>query len=156
MGCAMIGMRLALILALFPAGLSACGGSTQPQMQSSMCDSETRKDVYVAGLSKEGTGMTVKLLQSDPAPPIRGTNDWTLEILDGSGQPVSGAMLTVTPVMPDHGHGTTAPTINEAGGGKYTVSKIYMYMAGLWQVTIDVKMPAAMAPSSVVYNICVN
>jgi hypothetical protein len=125
-------------------------------MQSSMCAMETRADTYAAGLSKADGTTTVKLLESNPAPPIRGQNDWTLEVLDGSGQPVSGAKITVTPFMPDHGHGTTKPTISEIGGGKYDAAAIYMYMPGLWQVTVDVTMPTGMTTSSVKFNICVD
>ena len=120
------------------------------------CSTDTRKDVYAAGMTKPAGTMTVKLVQSDPGPPIKGTNTLTVEVTDSSGAPVDGAKITVTPFMPDHGHGSSvAPQVAASGGGKYVVSDVYLVMAGLWRVTVSVQ--AGTAPQAdAVFNFCVD
>lgn len=119
-----------------PGGAS---GAPPPPMG---CAADTRKDVYTAGLSKPAGALNVKLVESRPGPPMKGTNAMTIEILDAAGQPVDGAMVTVTPWMPDHAHGSAVkPEITPAGGGKYEVDKVYLAMAGLWQIKVSVQPP---------------
>jgi len=104
------------------------------------CAADGRKDVYAPGLSKSAGTLSVRLLESNPGPPIKGTNTMTLEVVDAAGQPVDGATITVTPWMPDHAHGSAVkPVVTATGGGKYTVDEIYLAMAGLWQIKIGVQ-----------------
>jgi len=130
-------------------------GATTSATQTA-CSTDTRKDVYAAGMTKPAGPLTVKLLESDPGPPIKGTNNMTVEVTDASGAPVDGAKLTVTPFMPDHGHGSSVvPTVAASGGGKYVVSNVYLVMAGLWRVTFSVQ--AGTAPSAdAVFNFCLD
>jgi len=53
---------------------------------------------------------------------------------------VAGATVTVTPFMPDMGHGLDTPPVvteDDMGMGMYTATWTYT-MAGLWEVDIEV------------------
>lgn len=154
------GLLVAAALALFAA---ACGSSDDTTSSSSSgasgspttaCEKDTRKDIYTAGLAKQSAGLTVKIVESNPSPPQKGTNTMTLEIADAAGAPVDGATVAVTPWMPDHAHGSAlTPVATPMGGGRYAVSKIYYPMPGLWQVTVSVQTPGA-AAQEVTFNFC--
>ena len=158
-----------LILAPFAlvAGLllaSACsseepdsGSSSGGVGQSTGCAQDTRKDVYTAGLAKQNDAVSVKIVDSTPSPPKKGTNTMTLLIADPAGKPIDGATVSVTPYMPDHAHGSAVtPVVTAMGEGKYAVAKIYYPMPGLWKVTVTVQMsgPGAPAPQEVAFNFC--
>lgn len=129
------------------SGSSGSGPSTA-------CEKDTRKDVFTPGLEKQGAGFTVRIVESDPSPPKKGTNTMTLEIADAAGKAVDGATVAVTPWMPDHAHGSAlTPVATPLGGGRYAISKLYYPMPGLWQVTISVQMPGA-AAKDVAFNFC--
>jgi hypothetical protein len=138
-------------LALCKAANPDAGGSA------GACASDARKDVYTAGLSKQGAGLTVKIVDATPAPPAKGTNVMTLQVLDGAGKPLDGASVQVTPFMPDHGHGSAVPPVVTPAGsdGKYAVDKVYLAMAGLWQLTITVT-PAGGTRGEVVFSFCLD
>lgn len=133
------------------SGTSGSSGSSGAQ---TACEKDTRKDVYAAGIAKQSGGLTVKIVESNPSPPQKGTNTMTLEISDASGKPLDGATVAVTPWMPDHAHGSAlTPVATGMGGGRYAVTKIYYPMPGLWQVTVSVQMPGA-AAQEVTFNFC--
>jgi hypothetical protein len=143
------------------AALTACGHTPDPidtgVVADSLCAQDKRADVYMPGMVKMGTDVEVKLLDSNPAPPIKGTNDWRIEVDDASGHPMDGATIKVVPFMPDHGHGTSVtPTIAPLGQGDYSVSSVYLFMPGLWQVTIFITPQGQKTMTSVVYNFCVD
>lgn len=133
------------VAALFAA---ACGGTPPPDMMQteSLCDRDTRADTYVAGLAKTGTKMSVKLLDSDPGPPIKGVNKWMVEVRDETDTLMTGTQLTVTPFMPDHNHGSSVkPTITELSNGQYEIDNVYLFMPGLWEVRIVAPIPNDMS-----------
>lgn len=143
-----------LSMALLATVMAGCSGDddgdgsngTSGAPPATSCAADTRKDVYTAGLSKPAGTLNVKLVESRPGPPIKGTNAMTIEIRDAAGQPVDGAMVTVTPWMPDHAHGSAVkPEVTPAGEGKYEIEKVYLAMAGLWQIKIAVQ-PAGGGP----------
>ena len=124
----------ALVLPAF-----ACSSDDDPGNDTVDCDDEPRADTYTAGMSKMGeNGVEFVLVSSDPTPPDRGDNNWTLQVLDNSA-PADGLTLDVVPFMPDHGHGT--PKIAEiapAGSdGMYDVTTVNLWMPGLWEVTVS-------------------
>ena len=122
------------------ASSSSTGASTTVPTTSAACAADTRKDVYVAGLTKNAGTMSVKLMSASPSPPSTGVNTLSLELLDATGAAIDGATLTVTPWMPDHAHGSSVKAgVVPAGGGMYTVSNVYLVMAGLWQVKVSVQ-----------------
>jgi hypothetical protein len=154
---------LALALASAPVALAACGDDSSSTSSSgtsgtqTACQKDTRKDAYASGLAKSGASFTVKLLDAQPAPPSKGTNTMTVQVLDASGKPVDGASVTLVPFMPDHGHGSAvAPIVKGLGAdGKYTIEKVYLAMAGLWELRFNVQAPGA-ASSDVTFSFCLD
>jgi hypothetical protein len=122
------------------------------------CTDDPRAEHYVAGMQKTGPKglVSVTLVSSDPGPPIKGTNTWTVLVTDGGKVPQSGAALKVNPFMPDHGHGSPAkPVIMPLGDvGQYKVAPLYLFMAGLWEVTLNVTTTAGMQ-DAVVFRFCI-
>jgi hypothetical protein len=119
------------------------------------CIGDPRVDTYSANLEKTSVaGMKVKIHTADPAPPANGVNDWLLTITDANGQPIDNAALTVTPFMPDHGHGTSVvPEITPQSGGTYDVNPLYLFMPGVWRVTISVQSNGS--TDSVAFFFCI-
>ena len=127
-------------LALSLAGCSSDSGSDFADAGFN-CDLETRDDTYSMGMSKPGTaGYQVVLMDSTPAPPAKGNNDWQLQIVDDTGAPADGMDVTVTPFMPDHNHGTPIESeVTPTGSnGEYSVTPVNLWMPGLWRVTVDI------------------
>ncbi len=170
----MIGMwprraPLAALAGLALAALGACGDDTSPPPSGGgadagpvdsgvavTCQNDGRVDTYVANLSKASPSGAVKvtLVSSDPGPPGRGTNAWVLKVTDGAGAPISNAALAVTPFMPDHGHGTSVkPTITAGPDGRYDIVNVYLFMPGVWRVTVAV--PGAGGTETATFFFCV-
>lgn len=137
-------MRLvALSLAsLVLAPLVACG-SDAPDDEVVNCDLETTTDDFVVGLTKSGDQgiFEFSLMSFTPAPPSAGENAWNLKVMStgASAAPVIDAVMDVIPFMPKHQHGpgedpVIAPATN---AGEYDVSKINLWMPGIWEVTIE-------------------
>jgi len=105
-----------------------------------ICESEERDLPYEAGMSVEGDSslFTVALDSADPAPPDLDENDWILSVSDAAGSPVEGCLLTATPWMPDHGHGSNNPESTDEGGGSYSIVGLDFIMAGYWEVGVQV------------------
>jgi hypothetical protein len=121
------------------------------------CASDPRADTYSPGLTKLGQAKVFQfvLVSADPAPPATYQNTWVLKIEDAAGNPVTGAAITsVTPFMPDHGHGTSIPQIVPNADGTITVSSVYLFMAGLWRTTIVAQSGTAM--DSAMFWFCVS
>jgi hypothetical protein len=153
-------------LMLAAALAAGCGGqndAVDPSVDGSAllysCATETRAVPYTANLSRPSLSgqSTAILVKSDPAPPVKGTNDWTLKILDASGAPESGLTIRASPFMPDHGHGPSVlPVVTPVSGqaGTYLASPVYLFMAGYWEVTFTWQ-PATGAQESAVFPICI-
>jgi hypothetical protein len=120
------------------------------------CQTDSRAQTYSANMVQKGQSgvFQLALASADPAPPARGTNTWTVRVLDASGAPVTGATLDVKPFMPDHGHGTSiVATITANPDGTFGVTPLYLFMPGLWQMTFGVH--AGSQNDSVVFSFCV-
>jgi hypothetical protein len=132
-------------------------GTSSTSGTASACATDTRKDVYTAGLAKQTSGaLSVKLMQASPAPPAKQSNALTFQVTDAAGKPVDGATLSVTPFMPDHGHGSSVkPTVTPMGGGTYDVANVYLPMPGLWRLTVTVQMPNV-AAQDVAFSFCID
>src|SRR5262245_50012494 len=159
--------RGALVLALAAGSVFGCNSSTMSPITSTdsgaafySCDTEMRPH-YGTGdgglhqaASKAGTYMAV-IQTVSPDPAIKGTDTMTVQIVDGTGAPVDGLTMKATPYMPDHTHGTSVKAVVTAGGGgMYTITPLYLYMAGYWEITLDLT-PATGTPDSVVLPICI-
>ena len=131
---------------------SACRSSAADSMDASVdaatsdaqivhCETDPRVVAYAANLTRASASgaLNVSLVSADPAPPARFTNTWTVTLSDAAHTPIVGAALHVVPYMPDHGHGTSiVPTITPNADGTYTVSNLYLFMAGVWRIRFDV------------------
>lgn len=132
-------MRLGLSLVLLGC---ACGSSTSTDAGTLVgCESDPRVLAWSDGLSltSSQSQFHAKLVTASPAPPARGTNQWVLELTTPSGAPLEGATVQVVPFMPDHGHGTSVKAqVQELGAGRYQVETLYLFMPGVWRVSVQV------------------
>src|SRR4051812_42529725 len=65
--------------------------STSGAGQVSLCDSDPRVQTYALGLeskAQDGT-VAVRFVDAQPAPPSKGNNTWTVEVVDAHGNPVN-------------------------------------------------------------------
>ncbi len=68
-----------------------------------------------------------------------GVNAADIIIHDRNDREVVGADITITPWMPEMGHGVfTPPNITERGGGLYRVEDVTLVMGGLWEMRIEI------------------
>lgn len=119
------------------AGIGGAGGAGG--FATIVCADETRAIPYRAGIEVTSElGLHVALLQSRPTPRV-GNLTWTLQVLDGDGEPVLGATVKVSPFMPDHHHGSPLiPAVAEQGQGVYVAKPINLTMPGYWHTTVRV------------------
>lgn len=151
-------MRVFAFLALCASlvVLAGCPADHDDHEGAKGCAADARKDIYTQGLSKSAGSYSVRLMEATPAPPVKGNNVMTIEVVDASNMPVDGATIAVTPWMPDHAHGSAVrPEVVPAGGGRYTVNKIYLPMPGLWEIKISVARVGA-TPQEAAFNFCVD
>jgi hypothetical protein len=110
------------------------------------CVGDPRGDVFAQGMTKMGFGsrLQLRLLSAQPGPPIKGTNTWTVEVDDPTGAAQAGAIVKVSTYMPDHGHSSPVAAVAtaQAAPGQFQVTPLYFFMAGLWQISLDVTTSA--------------
>jgi len=69
-----------------------------------------------------------------------GVNEIDFIVHDIEHRDIEGATVTVTPWMPEMGHGAFSPNeVTEKGGGLYSVSNLVMVMGGHWEIRVDIK-----------------
>ena len=161
-------MRTALLrlaLACCTATSVSCSSSTtvdQPTDAATdaatLCATDPRTTAFHAGISaksSKGT-FTVAIVDATPAPPARDDNSWNLALTDATGAPLSVATLTVKTFMPDHGHGSSiVPVVTPlAAKGSYSLSKLNLFMPGVWQITFVVSA-ADGTTDTAVFTFCV-
>ena len=149
-----------MAVATIPLLLAACddGESSDDAMNDDgstarACDDEERDDFSI-GVERAGTSLTLAIHDAMPSDPIRGDNAWTVAISkDGEMQP--GAAIEVKPWMPDHGHGTPVKIeITDMGEGQYMLDPLNLFMAGLWEVHLDVTLEDG-TNEELVFHACV-
>lgn len=121
------------------------------------CESETRAIAFATGVERmsDGGGYRARVTSAMPGVPTKGTDTWTVTILDAGGSPVDDALTKVVPFMPDHNHGTSVKAaVTANGGGGYTITPLYFFMAGYWEVTLTLQ-PATGTADSVMFPVCV-
>lgn len=130
-------------------------GSETSETEGSDCAAETRDDAFAVGLSKSGSLVTATFVSSDPAPPIKGDNTWVLDFTDAQGMPLADLEMVVTPMMPDHGHGTpiNAVVTPTDTAGRYEVTPVNLFMAGFWEITFDITV--AGQADALMFGFCV-
>jgi hypothetical protein len=159
-------LRLPLLAALPCLALAGCGDDhgddhgDHPDANID-CSMETRATPYMAGMIEQGDTVKVALVSSDPAPPGRGDNAWTIQVMDADDQPLDGLTITmdsnVDVFMVDHGHGTPKqPVITPVGSnGEYTLDPINLWMPGYWEVTPHISDGADL-DDEVTFKICID
>ena len=121
------------------------------------CASDSRVQAYAPGMSvHDGAGdREYVLTAANPAPPARGTNTWTVKVLDATGQPMPDLQLDAAAFMPEHGHGSdVVPQVGSNGDGTYSVGPLYFFMPGVWRVTLSDSDGGA-ATESGVFFLCI-
>jgi hypothetical protein len=92
-------------------------------------------DSYRANLSKAGSDgkLTFTLVKSDNAPPVRGSNTWTLKILRADQTTMTGEVVPDVK-MPLHTHpaGLQPQITFDAGEGVYVATPLHFFMPGYW------------------------
>jgi hypothetical protein len=134
---------------------STDGGGPSPEAGTT-CADDPLAETYMPGTKKTGSAgvLNFELTASEPGPPIKGNNTWTVKVTDASDNAIKDAELIATPFMPRHGHGTQVdPTVTQTGDG-YTITPLYLYMRGVWQVTIDAKVGTK--HDSAVFSYCID
>jgi hypothetical protein len=139
------------------AVLAGCSRSKTRVAVHDACEAETRKDTLVAGLHKHGAAnvLDFTLTSITPSPPARGDNTWVVQLTATSGSPVADATVTMTPFMPDHGHGTPIK-VNAVAlpiAGQYQLSPINVWMPGYWEATIHASQGST--NDSAVFKFCI-
>jgi hypothetical protein len=143
--------------------LAACGGEGHGTDGDHDADEAVNcaqlvADQFVLGFQKAGQAgvLDFRIMSATPAPPARQDNAWSVQInaLAG-GAAAEGAMITVTPFMPAHGHGAGKPVTVTAGSepGRYELTPINLWMPGVWETTVDVK--SAAGNDKVVFKFCI-
>jgi hypothetical protein len=71
---------------------------------------------------------------------------WEVTIKDRKGRPVTGARITITGDMPEHGHGlpTEPQMVEELPGGRYIIDGMKFQMPGWWVVKLHIHSPEGM------------
>lgn len=95
-----------------------------------------------AGLKATPSQVLEISLDTDPSPPISGTATLLLSLVDGAGKPVSDADISVSPLMPAHGHVEPTDVAKPVPGkpGAYTMP-VHFTMGGSWLIIFDVDRP---------------
>ena len=155
---------------LIPAAAGCHGGQAGPDADEALaCMTSGRGDTFAVGLNHTGVNAAYKfeLKSAIPATPDRtDRGTWVIAISweANPSQAITGAMLTVSPFMPDHQHGPGdyTPKVEElhlldpsAPPGQYQISDINTWMPGYWEITIDAKTPNNVEDSAV-FKVCVN
>jgi hypothetical protein len=134
----------------------AMGGMDMGEMEMGpmiSCEGDPRVSMYMDGMTKAGLAgaAQVKITSATPSPPANGQNTWTIQLMDRTGTPMAGA-VTVLPDMPDHGHVSPQTPVVTAGAtvGAYTVSNLYLFMAGVWRIQLSISTGSAADGGSLV------
>jgi len=71
---------------------------------------------------------------------INQMHSWTLQLQNAQGQAVTDADLSLVGGMPAHNHGlATAPVIEPAGEGSYSLQGLRFHMMGYWELELTIE-----------------
>jgi hypothetical protein len=134
--------RISICLALCATLALGCGTEGgSPPADDHHHSGDGEHDHYAPGMQRESAdGLYFISFYSDPAPPGVGANVFTLGLTDSAGAAVEGALISVDPTMPGHGHGSDrVPVVEEDGAGIYRVTNVSLQMLGIWQIDISIE-----------------
>jgi hypothetical protein len=114
---------------------------------------------FALGMQAKGREghITAALIEASNAPPLRFLNDWTVELRDASGAPLTDARIrSARPFMPVHGHdGNVQPSVRAlAMPGRFAIDSLNFIMRGVWEVQLSLQAPSV-GDDYVVFEICV-
>jgi hypothetical protein len=94
------------------------------------------------GLAAKPSEVLEIRLDTIPSPPISGTATLKVMLLDGTSAPVENAKITVSPLMPAHGHIEPTDVAQPVAGepGSYTMP-VNFQMGGAWLIIFNVERP---------------
>jgi hypothetical protein len=147
--------------------LAGCGSDAQ-QVDAAVPDFSVCKDTagipYTPGIfvtSRLGAyRVTLDSAVTEGTPPVEspqiGDGTWVVSVTDASaGTPAAVTLTAERPWMPKHNHGATDyPLVTPGEPGTYVISKIDFFMAGYWQLKLNL-VPAAGDPDDATFSICV-
>lgn len=165
--------RYAFLASLVAAGaipVAGCGSDAQRPDAGMQMDADftvcqdTPAVMYTPGMTVTSTsGAYVAALVSavtDGNPPVDGpevgTDTFVVAVTDAaSGMPAPVMLTAQRPTMPLHGHGATNyPVVTPGDPGTFTISEIGFFMAGYWELKLDLQPPSG-AADRVTFAICV-
>jgi hypothetical protein len=104
------------------------------------CDGDARLNFTAAPTTLPVPGQQVSLVieSTEPARLARGPSRWVVRLQASANGPAEAATLvSVTPTMPDHGHGSpTQPTVMARADGGWDVDGLNLSMPGVWTVAL--------------------
>jgi hypothetical protein len=138
---------------------AACSNDGAPSTPL-VCGDGRRIDRYENGLEKVGDEgqYRVRIVEATPNPPDRGDNVWTFEVTDSADRPLAGALVRLSPWMPDHGHGSVPPTFDatpSGEGGRYTSPEVRLFMPGFWQIKVSITALGGGITDEVTFGFCI-
>ena len=106
-----------------------CGGSPLARQHDDPATWLTRSGYYRVSYMSKLEPLTINRI-----------HDWVFHIENAAGDPVEGAVITVTGGMPRHNHGLpTSPRMTgKLGDGDYLLSGMRFHMHGEWELTVTV------------------
>lgn len=120
--------------ALFIAALAlGCAGAPDGTEGTGGADSYPQTP-YATVMTDSGA-LRVAVRTAPAQPPPRGviTVEYAITAPDGRGR--DGLDISITPWMPEMGHGTSVePVVEALGDGRYQVSNLALYMPGRWEL----------------------
>jgi len=120
------------------------------------CSGDSRVAPFATGMQAKSVSgrLVAEIVSAAPSPPERGAGDagintWTMRLsLDGA--PLQGA-VSAKAFMPDHAHSSPkVPVVTANGDGTHTLSNLFLFMAGVWEITLTA------GNESATITICVN
>ncbi len=146
------------IVSLVACAVAACSSPVvTPDAGDVGCSTRTDVDVYAAGLERTSSNGSwkVKLVAAEPAPPARGSNQWTIRVSSSTGGSPEGPKVSAT--MPEHGHNAPlTPVVSfEAGSGNYEVRNLELFMPGVWVVTVSPSADAGVGDGTA-FKFCID
>ena len=109
----------------FALALASCGGEAE------------RPPEFRGGELVLASGLVGEVVVEGP-PVRRGANELAVRLPPDRG----ASVVRATPFMPSHGHGS-APGSIRAEGGRFVVSGLMLYMAGTWEIELEVAREGA-------------
>jgi hypothetical protein len=123
-----------IALMIAPFALGACASESAPGGQDT-----TFPDAPYATVMTESGALQLAVRTAPAQPPPRGVITVEYTFTDAGGQARDGLDLSVTPWMPEMGHGASVePEIEPLGDGRYDVSKLTLYMPGRWELRTSI------------------